>query len=148
MDASRMMGWMNSSNQTDWPSYESPCDRYGLTKGQTRLPSRRLVTNGLWCDHKWQMFGWGDLSDDDVVRIAKRIPFGELFIVVNTRIHPIQYEASNCLWLVERGHLYRVLFSDNLSDETAGTINGVPFRRIVRPTAASVVERFQRLNSG
>lgn len=136
----------NPSNRTDWLSRDSLSTLYGLTKGQTRVSNRR-VENGVWCDHDWRMLGWGDLADEDLLRIAKQLPFGELFIVVNGHIHPIAHKAANCSWLVERGSIYRImLFTNDLVDEKVETRAGVRLRYITRESAAQVISRFQRLN--
>lgn len=137
---------VNPSNRTDWLSRESLSTHYGLTTGQTRVANRR-VENGIWCNHHWRMLGWGDLASDDLLRIAKRIPFGELFVVVNGHIHPIVYKAANCSWLVERGSIYRIMsFTTNLSDEKIESLEGVRIHYVTRATAGHVIDRFQRLN--
>lgn len=134
------------SDRTSW--LHPPVETYGLRKGQTRSDPR--VHNGIWFDCKWQMLGWGDLANDDFVRIAKAIPFGELFIVGDSRFQPIVYGVESCLWLIERGVIYLVLrFSEHPGDETYNEmIRNVRFRRIIRPTAQKIITRFQRLNSG
>lgn len=136
----------NPSNRTDWLSRESLSVHYGLTNGQTRIVNRR-VENGIWCNHHWRMFGWGDLADEDLIRIAKRIPFGELFVVVNGHVHPILYRVTNCSWLVERGSIYRVMmFTNDLGDEKTESRAGVRIHYVTRGTAGHVIDRFQRLN--
>ena len=94
------------------------------------------------------MLGWGDLADDDFIRISQAIPFGQLFIVADSKFQPIVYDVESCLWLVERGAIYLVLrFSEHPGDETYNeTLQGHRFRRIIRPTAAKIIARFQRLN--
>lgn len=136
----------NPSNRTDWPSRESLFAQYGLSTGQVRIVNRR-VENGIWCNHHWKMLGWGDLADEDLVTIAKRIPFGQLFVVVNGHIHPILYKATNCSWLVERGSIYRIMvFTNDLGDEQTESRSGVRIHYITRTTAGHVIGRFQRLN--
>ena len=135
------------SNPTSWlrPSDEGTV--YGQRNGQTR--SDRRVHNGVWFNCQWQMLGWGDLANDDFVEIAKAIPFGELFIVADSRFQPIVYDVESCLWLIERRMIYLVLrYSENPGDETYNeTIRNIRFRRIIRPTAKRIIARFQRLNS-
>jgi hypothetical protein len=137
------------SNLTNWLRPPGDGDVYGLRNGQTRSDTERRVHNGVWFNCRWRMLGWGDLSTDDFVTIARAIPFGELFIVADSHFQPIVFDVDSCLWLIERRMIYLVLrYSDNLGDETYNeTIRNVRFRRIIRPTARRIIARFQRLNT-
>lgn len=126
--------------QTDWPS------KLGLSNGQVRTMQRR-VENGAWFDLDGRMIGWGDLSEEDFAKIAKAIPFGELFIVVDTHIQPVAFTIDNVVWLIERGSIYYVQrVTLHPDDETYEQLMGVRFRRIIRPTAAKIMARIKRLN--
>ena len=119
----------------------------GLTRGQVRKDGR--IKNGIWFDVHWRMIGWGDLAEHDLVRLAKTLPFGSLFIVVNqTELQPFSHDIDTVSWLVERGSIYLVLrLSTHPGDETYENMLGTRFRKIIRPTAAGIVERFVRLNN-
>jgi hypothetical protein len=140
---------VESSNRTSWLHPSNDGEAYGLRNGQTRNGNERRVHNGVWFDCNWQMLGWGDLAEEDFVRIAKAIPFGELFIAADATFQPIVYDVESCLWLVERGRIYLVLrYSLHPGDETYNeTLRTVRFRRIIRPTAQRIITRFQRLNT-
>jgi hypothetical protein len=108
---------------------------------------QRRVDNGAWFDLNGRMIGWGDLSDEDLAKIAKTIPFGELFIVVDTQAQPVGFTVDKFVWLVERGSVYSVLrYSLYPDDETSERMMGVRFRRIIRPTAVKIIARIKRLN--
>jgi hypothetical protein len=95
------------------------------------------------------MIGWGDLAEHDLVELAKKLPFGMLFVVVyQTELTPFAYHIDTVSWMVERGSIYLVLRgSQSLSDETQEAMLGMRFRKIIRPTAEHIFARFARLNS-
>jgi hypothetical protein len=115
---------------------------YGLSKGQYR--DHGLVRNGVWFSHHWKMLGWGDLTDHDLVRIAREIPFGQLFIVIAIGgVWPLDRLIDQCSWLVERGRIYAVA---GHSVETA-SLRQVRYHQIDHETARSIVARISRLYS-
>jgi len=125
---------------------------YGLRCGQIRGSERR-VHNGVWFNLQWQKIGWGDLSDDDFVKVSKKIPFGELFIVLSehaslphtTPMTPV-YGTRHCSRLIEHGCIHEVLmYSLDPADEMIGDLRGVRFRRVTRQTAIKVINRLTRL---
>jgi len=95
------------------------------------------------------MIGWGDLAEHDLVKVAKTLPFGMLFMVVpQTVFRPFGNDLDTVTWLVERGSIYLVLRgASSLSDEIAERMQQMRFRKIIRPTAKTIFERFARLNS-
>ena len=111
---------------------------YGLHKGQCRANSR--VRNGVWFDANWHMLGWGDLTDGELRRIAKEIPFGHLFIILKHALTVPSVEQ--CIGLIEQRRIYTI--SDD--SETLVHMDGVRYHRVQRPTAAGVIERIRRLN--
>lgn len=112
---------------------------YGLVNGQKRMRKR---VHGVWVNGKQgKTIGWGDLADADLVRIAKTLPFGELFVVMTGAWQPLN--PDTCAWLIERGTIYCVMSQD----ETDERLDGVRFRRIMRPTVENLLARFQRLNT-
>ena len=56
---------------------------FGLRCGQRRDDD--LVHNGGWYNKAGERLGWGDLSHDDLQRIAAGLQKGELFIVLPER---------------------------------------------------------------
>jgi hypothetical protein len=126
------------------------CDApYGLRNGQVR-GTERVVHNGGWFNRQWQKIGWGDLAEDDFVKIAKAIPFGELFVVLSERT-PIlisitgDYCMENCSWLVEHGWAYQV---DRHAEHDDPIIlrRSVRFRKITSSSVRHIVERIYRVN--
>ena len=122
---------------------------YGLRNGQLRGRERR-VHNGNWFDRKWQKIGWGDLADDDFVRIAKEIPFGDLFVVLASipLLVPINgdYCIANCTWLVEHGAAYEVIRHADC-DGAVVYQRRVRFQPIAHASVRRIVERINRINS-
>lgn len=55
-------------------------EKYKLHQGQMR--GNQHVHNGSWYDRDGLKIGWGDLSKDDIFRIAKTIPRDDVFYVV------------------------------------------------------------------
>jgi hypothetical protein len=54
--------------------------RFGIRQGQMR--GNQHVHNGSWYDRDGLKIGWGDLSKDDIFRIAYKIPDDDVFYVV------------------------------------------------------------------
>lgn len=118
---------------------------YGLHKGQYR--DHGLVRNGVWFSHQWKMLGWGDLTDHDLVRIAREIPFGQLFIVITRSLpddHLIDHLIDQCSWLVEYGRVYAVA---ERPVESVGLLHKVRYRCIDHGAARDIVARISRLYS-
>jgi hypothetical protein len=53
---------------------------FGLSCGQMRCPD--VVHNGGWYNHLGEKLGWGDLSPDDLNRIAAELKDDEVFIIL------------------------------------------------------------------
>lgn len=53
---------------------------FGLCEEQTRF--NKTVHNGGWYNAAGEKIGWGDLSNDDLRRLAAELPEGEIFVVL------------------------------------------------------------------
>lgn len=53
---------------------------FGIRCGQCR--SQDMVHNGGWYNKAGEKLGWGDLSPEDFLKIAKELEEGELFIIL------------------------------------------------------------------
>ena len=115
---------------------------YGLYKGQYRRLCR--VRNGIWFDQHWHMLGWGDLTDVELTRIAKEIPFGHLFIILSVpKVVPFIPSIEHCAWLIEHRCIYTIADEAGLMERR----DGVRHHRVCRATAVGIIERIKRLNS-
>lgn len=58
----------------------------GLRYGQYRNNiDNKVAHNASWYNHDLDFIGYGDLSKDDLIRIAEELPPGEKFVVVPER---------------------------------------------------------------
>jgi hypothetical protein len=55
-------------------------EKFGIRTGQIRAMEH--VHNGSWYDRDGLKIGWGDLTKEDIFRIAKAIPEDDVFYVV------------------------------------------------------------------
>lgn len=55
-------------------------ERLGLREG--RIRSDDFVHNGGWYNSKGEKIGWGDLSSDDINRLASNLSDDEVFVVL------------------------------------------------------------------
>ncbi len=63
--------------------FEKKMGPFGLRCGQIRSEFWLPAHNSGWYNCQGEKIGWGDLSSDDLKRIAEEIPQGELFIVLS-----------------------------------------------------------------
>lgn len=91
---------------------------FGLCVGQMRV--RRIMHNCGWYNKVGEFLGWGDLSEDDINRIAREISAGDAFFILperapydNPRLddnpHPGIQEVINwCTFMITKECVYFV----------------------------------------
>lgn len=75
------MGQLYRHMFTGWQTDRGRSDLFGLRDGQVRF-DQKLIHNGGWFNKAGHYLGLGDLSVDDITRIADGLKEGEVFIVL------------------------------------------------------------------
>lgn len=78
-------GMYGSCSGTHWQSVHGPSKKFGLSYGQLRGGSAKLTHNSGWYNKNGEKLGFGDLSSNDIKRIAREIAPDELFIVLGEK---------------------------------------------------------------
>ncbi len=125
---------------------------FGLHCGQIR--GNDIVHNGGWYNSRGEKLGWGDLSAEDLVRIATELADHEVFVILPERAsfwnfvqhNPgplgsnavtdvteqapgVDYIAQECLYLIKQGVIYAV--ARHMSDTTGNfSHRGVTMTRL------------------
>lgn len=101
--------------------HKSPSDLFGLVEGQMRR-HHKMTHNSGWYNRAGEKLGWGDLSSDDMARIASEIPVDEFFIALSesksywdhrTNNIPedspgVAYIAEHAMYVITSLQMYRV----------------------------------------
>ena len=143
--------------------FDPKSHEFGLACGQMRGGIDRVVHNGGWYNKAGEKLGWGDLSQKDLVRVAKSLPVGEMFIVlyeqesfINFVQNPSsvggsfskvsdeesspgqEYVADHCVYIVVPGGIYHVTAYGN-EFAIATWENGIDCHTIRRKQAKSLI---------
>lgn len=136
---------------------------FDIRIGQMRSHRGKRTHNSSWFNRDGEKLGWGDLSEDDLVRIAREIEPGEIFAAVSEHASFREIEGrvrqareagleavadrdapgsafvgEFCLLVVERGIVRTVAYEPGKEQVLA---EGVVERMVTQGEAASVVTR-------
>lgn len=113
--------------------FENKSTLFGLRYGQLRGGTGKFTHNSGWYNKSGEKLGWGDLSFSDIRRIFRKIPNGELFIILgehdsfwkfviynsgsvgslcvtDPRMEApgVEYIAEKCRYIIAKGTFYYV----------------------------------------
>ena len=134
---------------------------FGLRCGQLHGGSKRMSKNSGWYNKSGEKLGFGDLSEDDILRIGRGLQGDELFIVLGeqdsywsfnreigsatketeglTEEAPgVNYVADKCFYVFAPGRLLSVGYADSHLEELARR-NGLFFALITHKQAKAMM---------
>ncbi len=128
--------------------FGSTSDLFGIRCGQMR--GGELVHNGGWYNRLGEKLGWGDLSIEDMQRIASQLEEGELFIILGERdsywdIHEekgdqkkdehapgVEYVTKKCRYIIAPKQLYAADEFGNVTEPVKRQLDGMEFTWLPR----------------
>lgn len=144
--------------------YSDPnCRELGLQYGQVR--QNAILTNAGWFSQEGEKLGVGDISMDDLARISRSLPTGEMFYVLTEanclslpqhldRLAPgIEFVLDKAIWAANSADVFRI--DSTINNQVLEIRDGVSYVRLARQAAINnwsvgmaVPTKIQRVEKG
>lgn len=118
---------------------------FGLESGQKRQYD--YIHNGSWFNNSGEKIGSGDLSPDDLRKIAQELWSEQFFIILSEKNSielgnstDLNYLAQKCSFVITRNKLFYVDEAGNYTGHTFRSIYGLEFIVIPREAVRRMLQ--------
>lgn len=125
-------------NQLTANMYRNGSTLFGLKDNQALSDHKRVVRNAVWYNQTGERVSSGDLSTENLTRIAREIDEDSIFFIltfrdatfkrVTPRIDSVDFEnvQKRALLAITRGHVYRIDRTGSLDAKSESKAYGLP----------------------